>query len=519
MPCKFFKVDACTAGASCPFAHIVGEPGKPKDVCTWFVKGNCKFGHKCALAHLLPGQPMSMDRKNKKAAQQATGSGGGGGGGAGKGERSRRGGRNRSRERGDRAGGAPPGLSRPPLTISKALGPSTAAPPVQDTDFGFDLPHDEAFVEVTPARPAPAQASADVLSAPPGLGPPGLTLPPKATTTVTAPSAGPATPSDTPVRPPPLPLSTPSSGRATRAAGDYGFGPIGSPPRSSPSGRINGFSPGTSPTYSSAMDNNGFPSSLSVPKASLLRPAGPFDQGLRNATTGWGAPAVAVDDEDLEEALPSSLNELLTDNERERRWSRTAGTRPTIDSLHHRYSRSVPATTWMDGVAPPTAGSVPKWTDAGGDIMPGTSLGTTTGTLGMSLSPSNASGAFLGRPGLRALSANPPPTSHSFDGAFEDDRDTVGAMASPGARALASFAPGQSLPQGLAAGASRIHMMAGADWARSPPGFGAATGRSVSTGAPPPVQQRRSDKWVMSSPLAGPVITNNDPDDGLFVMD
>ncbi|KAG2351907.1 hypothetical protein BDR07DRAFT_1188014, partial [Suillus spraguei] len=54
VPCKFFKVGACTAGSSCPFSHNVQEPGQQKDVCAWFVKGNCKFGHKCALAHVLP---------------------------------------------------------------------------------------------------------------------------------------------------------------------------------------------------------------------------------------------------------------------------------------------------------------------------------------------------------------------------------------------------------------------------------------------------------------------------------
>ncbi|EJU02102.1 hypothetical protein DACRYDRAFT_26394, partial [Dacryopinax primogenitus] len=52
VPCKFFKVGGCTAGPDCPFSHQ--QPGQPKDVCTWFVKGQCKFGHKCALAHVLP---------------------------------------------------------------------------------------------------------------------------------------------------------------------------------------------------------------------------------------------------------------------------------------------------------------------------------------------------------------------------------------------------------------------------------------------------------------------------------
>ncbi|KAF9051277.1 hypothetical protein BJ165DRAFT_1326211, partial [Panaeolus papilionaceus] len=54
VPCKFFKVGGCTAGSSCPFSHSSAEPGSQKEACTWFVKGNCKFGHKCALAHILP---------------------------------------------------------------------------------------------------------------------------------------------------------------------------------------------------------------------------------------------------------------------------------------------------------------------------------------------------------------------------------------------------------------------------------------------------------------------------------
>ncbi|GAA6002354.1 hypothetical protein JCM10207_001078 [Rhodosporidiobolus poonsookiae] len=71
VPCKFFKANSCTAGKACPFSHDLNVPGTTKPVCQWFAKGNCKFGHKCALAHVLPGQPMSFDRKNKRAAQQA----------------------------------------------------------------------------------------------------------------------------------------------------------------------------------------------------------------------------------------------------------------------------------------------------------------------------------------------------------------------------------------------------------------------------------------------------------------
>ncbi|WAR52707.1 hypothetical protein PtB15_2B132 [Puccinia triticina] len=69
--CKFFKAGNCSAGTGCQFSHTLPELGQGKPVCQWFVKGNCRFAHKCALAHILPGQPMSMDRKNKRAAQAA----------------------------------------------------------------------------------------------------------------------------------------------------------------------------------------------------------------------------------------------------------------------------------------------------------------------------------------------------------------------------------------------------------------------------------------------------------------
>ena len=47
----------------------------------------------------------------------------------------------------------------------------------------------------------------------------------------------------------------------------------------------------------------------------------------------------------------------------------------------------------------------------------------------------------------------------------------------------------------------------------------AASGRTVSGGSAASGQgQRKSDRWVLSSPLAGPVITN-DADEGLFDFD
>lgn len=89
VPCKFFRAGACT-NTDCPFLHQ--EQGTPKQICPWYQSNNCKFGSsecpwvlsllaqsadsicwqlECALAHVLPGQPMSMDRKNKRAQQLA----------------------------------------------------------------------------------------------------------------------------------------------------------------------------------------------------------------------------------------------------------------------------------------------------------------------------------------------------------------------------------------------------------------------------------------------------------------
>ncbi|KAF2834806.1 hypothetical protein M501DRAFT_909881, partial [Patellaria atrata CBS 101060] len=53
VPCKFFRQGACQAGKACPFSHST-EPASEVAPCKYFQKGNCKFGAKCALAHILP---------------------------------------------------------------------------------------------------------------------------------------------------------------------------------------------------------------------------------------------------------------------------------------------------------------------------------------------------------------------------------------------------------------------------------------------------------------------------------
>ena len=53
VPCKFFKSGQCQAGRSCPFLHSTDNTTVDTP-CKYFAKGNCKFGPKCALAHVLP---------------------------------------------------------------------------------------------------------------------------------------------------------------------------------------------------------------------------------------------------------------------------------------------------------------------------------------------------------------------------------------------------------------------------------------------------------------------------------
>ncbi|KAI3612860.1 zf-ccch type zinc finger protein [Moniliophthora roreri] len=390
VPCKFFKVGSCTAGSSCPFSHAVLEPGAQKDVCAWFVKGNCKFGHKCALAHVLPGQSMSMDRKNKKAAQQAAAAAGGGKGAEG--------GKKSGSSKRENAG-------RPPITMSlkSSISPSAPAPAIKDTDFAsFGVLDETSKLPSAPAQGKPA-------SPPP------------------QPLASEETPT-TPAKPvsPSLPVSSPRDkdpGRSPAKKPAIDFGPIGSPPRVGiatsphahphPISRLNGVSPGTSP--SSRSNTNGTPTNnnflstspfsapgtqsvfLNYPERGGM--AASLGTGLLNSNPRWAtnhtpsAPAhkqvFDLDDEprtgaedDLEDFLPSSLTDLLTPEERSRRMSRSnsgqgpnggGGIEPPMLSPTrraalgvpttaaaaghgnndgaHRYSRSVPATSLLGDIS------------------------------------------------------------------------------------------------------------------------------------------------------------------------
>ncbi|KAI0349980.1 hypothetical protein OH77DRAFT_1525215 [Trametes cingulata] len=595
VPCKFFKVGSCTAGSSCPFSHQVLEPGQPKEVCAWFVKGNCKFGHKCALAHILPGQSMSMDRKNKKAAQLAANAAGGGGNGR-EGSKSRGGHKAAHGGGGGGAGGGPGAQSRNallssstpsarsgapnarnpiPMPLKATLSPSAPAPPVKDTDFAsFGLPDESNKLPSAPAQGKPSASSAGTEGSPADQDLPANTDVSK--DNQEQPSAERTSPS-------PLPTSVPTAPRRiSDASTAVDLGPIGSPPRASSSSsrpaRVNGFSPGTSPPgpgiSSSPFSAPGTQTVFAMPQ----RDDGSSDFKSRSglsaslgAVMTWGSERittrrmavtteeVVVEDEDLEDFLPSSLTDLLTPEERSRRMSRTSSARPNVAGAdrepslqrsgaeaHHRYSRSVPAPSllqdirsiWSDAgpgqVGSPDATAMSTSHLAGGLGNGTPSSFTSNSGLGSRvedmLAPSNASAAFL--PGLHHyinaknqrptmgsglasmypgggsnvpthtlstsasaygpdmnVAAMSPPRANAFSGRppFEQVPsdsylhnaglrpgarpipggdslygpvlDEHRSALSPSARALQAHAPGQSLPQGLAAGYSRIHAL------------------------------------------------------------
>ncbi|KAG1835939.1 hypothetical protein DFJ58DRAFT_847272, partial [Suillus subalutaceus] len=308
VPCKFFKVGACTAGSSCPFSHNVQEPGQQKDVCAWFVKGNCKFGHKCALAHVLPGQMVAQKIVQKQGGVKKDPHAHNGSGGAS--------------AAGNRF------LSSSNFHAIKGHNfPIRPRPTPQDTDFAsFSLPDD---TEKLPAAPLQRRPT-----------------PPLEPESPAAAQASEFKEDRKSPSPPTLPLSMPStrrSGLSHRPTDSADLGPIGSPPRGSlpRTGLANGFSPGTSPAAApvsstlpaqsqtvfqsydakpSILDpkhRSGLAASLGTWKTEL----GPVPSQVVNRGDGSlnmrGLDhEIAVEDEDLEEFLPSSLNDLLTPEER-----------------------------------------------------------------------------------------------------------------------------------------------------------------------------------------------------------
>jgi hypothetical protein len=54
-PLEFYPLGSCNAGDACKFSHNL-ETSQDRQPCKYFQKGNCKFGAKCALLHIIDGR-------------------------------------------------------------------------------------------------------------------------------------------------------------------------------------------------------------------------------------------------------------------------------------------------------------------------------------------------------------------------------------------------------------------------------------------------------------------------------
>ena len=418
---------------------------------------------------------MAMDRKNKKAAQSAVAAAATNGTAAEKSTRSAVKGVKRELATAGNgssgrlpllAGGstAPtrilsPGSSsststgRPPMNmpLKATISPSAPAPPLKDTDFTSFAAFDE--MEGVHRSSSPSHqvsqsegASEDARTPDANLKDVPVTLPPSP-----ANNFGPigSSSSRSPVQHPTTGGIAASFGNGMMMGGRKGWGDA---PETAASVGASSFSGILSSQLSSSVTNqrpiNGFGARGEYNIGIEYKG---FGGSKRPQKLGRGA-EIAVEDEDLEDFLPSSLNDLLTPEERSRRMSRSnsgqgsgtghlttalaaatsteSKTPPTGNgNLGHRYSRSVPAPTllgdiksiWADtGIEPlpnspptysthhrgtPSASSYSSRFDSIGANNHGEEFGLsmsmgsagTPSSLGM-ISPSNASAAFL--PGL-----------------------------------------------------------------------------------------------------------------------
>ncbi|PWN20202.1 hypothetical protein BCV69DRAFT_312812 [Microstroma glucosiphilum] len=461
VPCKFFRsAGGCSAGEACPFAHIPAGAGAGsndggsgadaaggKAVCEYFLKGNCRYGAKCLLAHVREGEPLSMDRKNKRGAQAGarTASNGQHQGPVHqqqppfyRGNSSRITGQHEQPSHPHDLRLAQPSSSNVHSSLQRSI-PVPSLPHIHHTSAQSSMPF------------APSRIDDFAFGLPDDLGP-------------AAPPFGAALPP---------PLSQDLSSRNV----SFSPGFVGSPPTAGPFGS-SPFSNGQSVFFSSSQDADRVgirslmrPSSytpggamseqtsyLGIPQSSSSRSLTAQDHSIRGRLyAGHEELDLDEDGHNEEDFLPSSLSDLLTPAELERRRRNveaTADGRPEQDtSVHQSPSRAVWGSA-QAGRSTPFDGqellgrSDSQRLTAGADSSGGISSSPSRGHLANVSAPSSVSvgnKAWTPTPQQRINSRSD--VKVGFD-RFQDLRS----------QASISHAPGQSLPRGLAAGLSRLHL-------------------------------------------------------------
>ena len=456
VPCKFFRSNGCSAGNACPFAHNMPGEGPGKAICQWYLKGNCRFGHRCALAHILPGQPMSMDRKNKRAAQQQQS-----GVNGMQGQMLPQQPQQSTNGSNKRLSGQRSGL---PFDYSQ-MDPNAAMHGNSDLMFGMpdDLHHPQNYtgnmqsISRNTHSDWPTGNAND--SRQDGSAFDGLAMP--SSSTMMGGSPAPAQIFGT------SPFSHPGSNSVFFSGPpihDTLSNGIGANDAEKAFGR----------SFSRTADED------AVLRAAVQRSWNVHrDNGTGTITGGGG------EDEHAEEFLPSSLSDLLTPAELERRRrSVLASKNSTLSGAingHSTSSQSMPANgglssslKWSTGIGSAAENSISSDLDP---IIGGIDR-TTKAIEGSRLGSGTTANGFLSS----RLQSDLTRSRDAWD-----ESKTVGDMVrkqggeksaafSPNFQAVLSHAPGQSLPQGLAAGLSRLHLRSAAD-----PVVGNGTGSNTKT--------------------------------------
>lgn len=476
-----------------------------------------------ALAHVRPGEPMSMDRKNKKDQQrEQREKEAGGGGGTPTGADS---GKNRlSLPLGSSLDNSGEGSFASPVPIRSALSSSIQSPPTSSASQRHSS---------SPMREPFGPPSAGLGGSPAGFG----------RSPIAAFSSSPSRPS---------PLSASFSGRPSvpgPLALKNGTGAVTnhSPLRPPTSAQSAGFSSSFShaivptdhraaapPLSASLADGGSHIKNIWARSDSAAEPLSPRRPILQHPRQSNEMVFLDDDNDDDhgEDFLPASLNDLLTPAERARRLSR----RDSNDS----HGVSPARGGFLSAKWTTTPGAGPErlaqsaganlgpanflqslWSNDGADKRRGDespySAGLPRPTAGPSPATATAAGGAGGgawaagapRQSLLSQQRTPATATGTSPGRSVESNNFLlrhpPHPSSPSARAFQEHAPGQSLPGGVATALSRLHLH--------------APGPSGLAPSPMPADSDKREPTPPMSTVPLPTKRADDHDEGLFAMD
>ena len=387
-----------------------------------------------ALAHVRPGEPMSMDRKNKKAAQlEARGEGRS----PSKGEGSAQAQDNAEhvatpvaiRSALSSSIQSPPAHRLPSSPLREPFGPPSTGPTGGNPPGFARSPAPPTNFASSPSRPSPLSGSYGAMR--PGVPGP-LSL---------------KNNNHSPLRPPTTAFSSSFSHSTIR---DVRAGTSPAPPMSA--------------SFADGMRRNIWARNESpMDQPEVLSPRRPIDHRPRHSQDDVFDDS--LEDDHGEDLLPSSLSELLTPKERARRMSRR-DSQESFSASPHRGAYS--AALWTSGErlaqsAGPTMGPgflQGLWSAEGSDARKGQTGNDDDFTFGPQTAQPQP------RQSLLTQQKSPISPQHGGFGPTREPDATnspfliraLGDPSSPSSKALQEHAPGQSLPGGLASALSRLHL-------------------------------------------------------------